>query len=192
MFNDNNKVADETIDPSARAISHSLCPSNYRCRYSDAAFAEMDGVSIDRGEIAKPDAVGSTDVDPAYETFDVNRDSGSFVVGDEVNYVGKASGWRTGDVTHTCTDLVYRKPQGSTPGIKVICVGKADVTDGHGAPIHGDSGAPVFIRNSGDDVELIGNMVGKDVGLNFIFSKLGFIYYELDSSANWRSCTSGC
>ena len=123
VWNDDNKVADETIDPSASAIDHSLCPSNFRCRYSDAAFAEMDDVSIDRGEIAKPDAVGSTEVDPAYETFDVNSDSGSFSVGDEVHYVGKRTGWRTGEVTHTCTDLVYRDPQGDTPGVKVICVG---------------------------------------------------------------------
>ena len=61
---------------------------------------------------------------------------------------------------------------------------------GYDGPAAGDSGAPVFIRDGGD-VDLIGTLfAGNDYYLQF--SKISFIYYELDKYASWDTCTSGC
>ena len=67
-----NMVAEETIDPVLTNINHSQCPSGWSCRFSDAAFAELDSdESLDLGEIAKPEDIGETDVDPAGTTFEI-------------------------------------------------------------------------------------------------------------------------
>ena len=69
-----NIVAEETIDPDLYNIDHDQCPSGWVCRYSDAAFAQLDSdMSLDLGEVAKPEEVGATDVDPAGTTFTITR-----------------------------------------------------------------------------------------------------------------------
>ncbi len=77
--------------------------------------------------------------------------------------------------------------------IRVICVGRARVTEGAG-PSAGDSGAPVFKITSGSNVKLIGMLFAGDADEDdvFCFSSLGHIYNELGSYDSWKSCTSGC
>lgn len=52
-----NIVAEETIDPELTNLSHSDCLDGWECRYSDAAFAELDSdEDLDRGIRAFPGA----------------------------------------------------------------------------------------------------------------------------------------
>ena len=69
-----NKIADETIDPYLSDVDHEDCPYSFKCRYSDAAFADMDGeVDIDLGNIAKPESVNSRSVSPAGTVYEINK-----------------------------------------------------------------------------------------------------------------------
>ena len=71
-----NKVAVEEIDPYLHSISNWRCPDGYRCRYSDAAFADMEsGVSLDLGQVAKPEGVGENDVSPVGTSFEITREA---------------------------------------------------------------------------------------------------------------------
>ena len=69
-FFGSNKVAEEQIDPPLTSLNG--CLDFYICRYPDAAFALLDSeADIDLGEIAKPEDINETDVDPAGTTFRV-------------------------------------------------------------------------------------------------------------------------
>ncbi len=88
-----NIVAEETIDPELTNLSHSDCLDGWECRYSDAAFAELDSdEDLDLGEIAKPEDFGETDVDPVGTTFDITAETATFSIGDEVYYMGRTEG----------------------------------------------------------------------------------------------------
>lgn len=181
-------VATETIDPSLSEMDHDQCALGYRCRYSDAAFAELDDdKNLDLGKIAKPRAVDDREVNPAGTTFSITSDSGTFRVGDDVYFVGRTSGWQEARVTETCT---YATTKQRPSGRRFVCVGEARVTS-DGDAEKGDSGAPVFINTSGNNVRLVGSVFAGSGG-TFKFSKLGLIYYELGASEVWNTCTSGC
>ena len=163
------------------------CPTNYQCRYSDAAFAEMESdTSIDQGHIAKPEGVGETDVSPAGTTFDITGEASSIATGDEVYYIGATRGWRTAEVDDDCSyyTVKYR--------VRIICVGRAVLDDGGASLASGDSGGPVMAPDGGNDVDLVGTIFARSGSTVFYFSRLGYIYLELGSSASWDSCTSGC
>ena len=182
----NNKVAVEDIDPNLRSINHWMCPENYGCRYSDAAFADLEsGFSLDVGHVAQPEDIRETDVSPAGTTFEITREASGVSVDDEVYYIGATTGWRTGEVRDDCTyfRVKYR--------VRIICVGRAVINDGGLYPTGGDSGGPVIAPDSGDEVDLVGTVFARS-GSQFYFSKVGYIYMELGSSATWDSCTSGC
>ena len=184
-----NIVARETIDPELTDFNYAACPDGYECRHSDAAFADIESdESLDLGEIAKPEGIGETDVDPAGATFDITSDTGGFSARDEIYYIGRVGGWYTAEVLDTCAKAYV----GDNVGI--LCVGKARVTGSSPDPSNGDSGAPVVKLDTGNDVELLGTMFGistahPDV---FFFSKIGNIYMELGSSSTWDSCVSNC
>ena len=111
----NNKVAVEDIDPNLRSINHWMCPENYGCRYSDAAFADLEsGFSLDVGHVAQPEDIRETDVSPAGTTFEITREASGVSVDDEVYYIGATTGWRTGEVRDDCT--YFR--------VRIICVGR--------------------------------------------------------------------
>lgn len=185
-----NEVAREITDPPLSQVDDPLgqCADGYWCRYSDAAFAEMTDETMDRGKIAKPTEIGKTKVSPAGTTFSVTSDSGGFSQNDVVYYVGRSEGWQKASVLDTCT---FKEVVDDV--IRVICVGRARVTEG-GGPSSGDSGAPVFKITSGSNVKLIGMLFAGDADEDdvFYFSSLGHIYNELGSSYSWQSCTSGC
>jgi hypothetical protein len=60
------------------------------------------GFAIDKGKIAKPEAVNDRDVNPAGTTFSVTRE-GTAQVGDAIYLIGRTSGWLTGVITDMCT-----------------------------------------------------------------------------------------
>ena len=60
----NNKVAVETVDPYLHPVDDDECPGNFRCRYSDAAFAKLDSVrNLDPGRVVTPLSIGETEKD---------------------------------------------------------------------------------------------------------------------------------
>ena len=60
----NHKVAVETVDPYLHPIDDDECPGNFRCRYSDAAFADLDsGQNLDLGRVVTPVSIGETEKD---------------------------------------------------------------------------------------------------------------------------------
>ena len=54
-FFGSNVIGEERIDPSLRDIDDDLCLYNHVCRYSDAAYAELDE-DLNLGGIAGPDS----------------------------------------------------------------------------------------------------------------------------------------
>ena len=188
----NNKVAEETIDPSLAPMEHEDCPDNYICRYSDSAFAEMEsGQDIDRGHIAKPEEVRETDVDPAGTTFEIDSESSGISRDDIVHYIGARRGWRTAEVIDDCAYYSIRPPLYDILGERIVCTGLAMPNDGGYAPGGGDSGAPVFLPGDDNEVELAGVLFAR-TGSAFHFGKIGLVYWELGASETWNSCTSGC
>ena len=150
-----NVVAEETIDPELTNIDHDECPSGWVCRFSDAAFAELDSdMSLDRGKIAKPIGLNETDVNPAGTTFAITSESSTVSTGDVVYYIGRAGGWRTAEVINACDTVSF------PPNVKIICSATARVTGSSDDPAAGDSGAPVFKPGTGNNVELMGILFG--------------------------------
>ena len=190
-FFGSNVIGEESIDPSLYGIDDDLCVYNHVCRYSDAAYAELDGdEDLDLGGIAGPDGYNSTNVDPAYNTLSITKEEASFEIGDEIEFIGRTSGWEKAEITSTCTAIQVKSPFLGNPGNMILCAGKAEPLSGYNGPNEGDSGAPVFIR-SGNNVELLGTLFFGG-SQEFYFSKIGNIYWELGSSVSWDTCTSGC
>ena len=189
----NNKVAEEEIDPNLGPISSSQCPTGYKCRYSDAAFANaVSGQTLDLGHVAKPESVRSLRVDPAGTTFEITRETSSIDVGDTIYYIGATRGWRTAIVQDDCDYFLVRSYiPGIREGIRIICVGRGLSNDGGPNPASGDSGGPVIAPGTGDNVGLVGTVFGRKYS-QFYFSKVSYIYLELGRSATWNSCVSGC
>ena len=190
-FFGSNVIGEESIDPSLYGIDDDLCVYNHVCRYSDAAYAELDGdEDLDLGGIAEPVGYNSTDVNPAYNTLSITKEEPYFSIGDEVEFIGRTSGWEKAEIVHTCAAAQVKGPLLGNPGNIILCAGKAEPLPGYNGPNEGDSGAPVFVRN-GNNVELLGTLFyGGSQG--FYFSKIGNIYRELGSSVSWDTCTSGC
>lgn len=87
-------------------------------------------------------------------------------------------------------DTIIELAQGLEWGLMIRCAGAATMTNSSEDPSNGDSGSPVVIPTSGNNVELIGTMfAGGSSG--FKFSRPGLIYCELGSSSSWDSCVSG-
>ena len=187
-----NTVAEETIDPEGRGYGHYLCSQyDYICRYSDAAYAELDSdEDLDLGHIAEPEDYNTIEVSPAYDTLEINSDSGNFRRNEEIEVIGRTTGWQKGIVTDTCTFVIVKEPAFGNPGKVVVCAGAFRPASGFDGPSHGDSGGPVFKRD-GNDVQLLGTLFY--LGINrYYFSKTGYIYYDLDWTAHWDTCTAGC
>ena len=101
-------------------MNHEQCEENYFCRYSDAAYAELDDEEeLDLGKIAKPTGFLETDVDPEGTTFSITME-GSVSVGDTVQYVGRTTGWQAARVTDTCAYSTL-KPQSTEEMSVAVC-----------------------------------------------------------------------
>ena len=186
-----NVIGRESIDPQPYEVDNYLCTDSHRCRYSDAAYVLLDsGEDLDLGMIAEPEDYNETDVDPSYETIGIAAEQAGFSVGQEIEFIGRTSGWEKAEITSTCAAVEVEVPLLGYPGTRILCSGEAEPLAGFDGPDPGDSGAPVFIRD-GDEVKLIGTIFSGD-SFNFHFSNIGFIYYELGPTATWDTCTSGC
>jgi hypothetical protein len=91
-----------------------------------------------------------------------------FVVGSELNKVGRTTGWTRGPVTLTCVDVLQS-------GSRFVELCQTFVGAGVAG---GDSGSPVFAEEGGGNVTLAGILWGGGGG-NFVFSPLANIEREL-------------
>lgn len=165
-------VATEIADPGY--FTGGACPSGRRCRYSDASFARYDSSSL--GQFARiarttsrsSSSAGSLTVSSVNPRFFINARTNFPSGGEQLNKVGRTSGWTYGTVTNTCVDT---NVSGST--ITQLC---QDHVQGYSAG--GDSGSPVFRWTGTSNANFYGLMWGGGGGV-FVFSALSNIESEL-------------
>lgn len=160
---EDNRIGEELLDPPyIRGLDN--CPQGRVCRYSDSLFAGYDAAGDqEMAKIARTTGPnnGSLDIDDANPRFTITA-TGSSVVGEVVNKIGRTTGWTQGEVLATCVDVSV-----AGSNITQLC------QDRVGAAVDGgDSGSPVFAWDgTGDNVELRGILWGGSFdGSSFTFS----------------------
>jgi hypothetical protein len=137
-------VATETVDPPF--IIGGACPSGRRCRFSDSSFAALTpGITALRGQVAT-DLSGIT-LPPGEPflgpfSFGMTGSQDPFE-GENVNKVGRTTGFTSGEVTDTCVDSDVGDDQNNDTGKTMFCQDIADVASGSG-----DSGSAVWVEGS--------------------------------------------
>lgn len=165
-------IGTETADPTY--FSGGACPAGRVCRYSDSAFARYDSASLGIcRQIARTTfrstTSGSLTIDSADPRFVINGKTGSPVVGQELNKVGRTTGWTYGPVTATCVDTnVFAS------NVTQLC--QHFVNAGVGG---GDSGSPVFSWPGGSTANLHGILWGASGSTTFVFSSISSVESEL-------------
>lgn len=186
-------VGIETLDPaypgvggggSGGAKNGSMglpCPTGYRCRRSDAAYARFAGNTTNQdlafARITRTYSRGPVTGSLSFPEFDGNYpftitsvETSHHLLGSEMNKVGRTSGWTYGNITDTCADI---NPFGTD--IMLLCQYKVS-----GGVQPGDSGSPVFSWDgSSNSVELEGLLWGK-IGGSFLFSSFAAVQAELN------------
>jgi hypothetical protein len=159
-------IATEVDDPAYRKGVGQGCPKNKLCRKSDAARARYSATytNFQRGRIARPDALGSLN----YTSSWTINSTGTPVVGQTLNKVGRTTGWTAGLVTNTCVNT-------GVSGTRFVQLCQFFVTAGVGS---GDSGSPVFVTGSSSNVTLMGILWGGS-GSSFVGSPFNQIVEEL-------------
>ncbi|CAA9326057.1 MAG: hypothetical protein AVDCRST_MAG68-2167 [uncultured Gemmatimonadetes bacterium] len=112
------------------------CPSGSYCRWSDALAALWTAPRWDFGKVAHTTAPnnGSLTIHATEPVFSILDEIAYPVVGEEVQRVGRSTGWAIGTVTRTCID-------GYEGNTVLLC--QDDVAYDVSAA-GGDSGGPVF------------------------------------------------
>ena len=94
------------------------------------------------------------------------------MVGEVAHKVGRTTGWTLGTTTETCVDVLAL----GTTHMRLCQEIVAAVVDG------GDSGSPVFRRNAGTNVTLLGVLWGgstDDANPEFVYSPMFGIEREM-------------
>jgi hypothetical protein len=165
-------IATEIADPAY--FTGGACPGGRRCRYSDASFARYDSTSL--GQFARiarttsrsSGSAGSLTVSSTNPRFFINARTSFPSGGEQLNKVGRTSGWTYGTVTNTCVDT---NVSGTT--ITQLC---QDHVQAYSAG--GDSGSPVFRWTGTSNANFYGLMWGGGGGV-FVFSAISNIESEL-------------
>jgi hypothetical protein len=164
-------IGTEILDPPP--FTGNGCPRRKVCRYSDAAFAQLDSfVFGSLGTLAKTTGPNDGSLDIAGSFTITAEAAGNATVGETLNKVGRTTGWTQGKVSNTCVNT-------SVSGTKIVRLCQDFVKAGVEA---GDSGSNVFKIISGDNVQLNGILWGKSssiFGTYFVFSPLQYIRQEL-------------
>lgn len=191
-----DKIGEEKADPylfDSRADSH--CETGRQCRKTDASFQKYDyGTLGFVGRIARPSkrctVSGercSTVMSSGSDDIRVTSLAGGttpagcatqmpVVKGDTVDKVGRTTGWTSGTVEQTCARTKVASDDGSDSGItlldQIIVVATGD---------HGDSGAPVFVYDSGTNTASFAGILWGGSNEAFAFSPVSSIALELGS-----------
>ena len=144
------------------------CPKGRRCRRSDASRAAYaSGIAFSSGSIAQTTGPNNSSITIA-GNFSITAE-GSAIVGNQVNKVGRTTGWTQGNVTNTCVNT-------GVSGTNIVQLCQTFVSAGVGA---GDSGSPVFAITSGDNVTLVGILWGGSGSTLYVYSPIANIEQEL-------------
>lgn len=166
----------EVDDPAWSFSTDVNCPPPFQCRYSDAVRAEYaPGTETALGAVAMIDAL-TTGLEDTTHTivgqFDITGERGEAVIGEQVDKVGRTTGWTRGAVTETCVDVLAT----GTNHIRLCQNVVQALVDG------GDSGSPVFAQNGdGATITLLGILWGGSVQgtPEFVYSPITNIEREL-------------
>lgn len=139
------------------------CGVFHLCRRSDDSFyRNMSSRVLERGLIARPNAIGgSLDWDPGQPYFIIVGSSNG-LQGQELWKIGRVSGWRVGTITNTCVN--FNLTGYWPPGYERTVVCGAEATNFNE---HGDSGGPLFLSAGGPYVYLSGTTMGRPEGTNY-------------------------
>ncbi len=135
-----NRIGYERIDaPFFTNADNSKCLPNYLCQWADAAFISYEPDSYERtyryGEVyatlSSSPTHGTREID--WGRFFKVKYAESAELGQQVQKVGRETGWTYGTLTNTCQDVFL------SDKTAVMCSYKVS-----GGSQNGDSGAPVF------------------------------------------------
>ena len=178
MVNPENLIATEADDPHwFISLDCPLSPA-IQCRWSDAsraAYIPTAAIEARLGRIARTvrPSTSLTDVELTIDGhFTIRREQARGVVGEVAHKVGRTTGWTLGTTTETCVDVLAL----GTTHMRLCQEIVAAVVDG------GDSGSPVFRRNAGTNVTLLGVLWGgstDDANPEFVYSPMFGIEREL-------------
>jgi secreted trypsin-like serine protease len=160
------------------------CPSGRWCRYSDSALFHYASV-VENGAgnvIARPNARNSTcpssiTIDSSSPTLEITDTDDSPIMNQEVDKIGKTTGWTYGTVTDTCIDLnITAVIDGVSRDLTYICVHEANTKLSPG-----DSGSPVFDWDGEDGATLMGMIFagGSNCSSHAYWADLDALQYEL-------------
>lgn len=169
----NSFIGTEVADPAY--VKGGSCPRGKKCRYSDSSRgAYAAGVTSSLGRVARPASrsslVGTLTIDAGNPFFTINGEQNSALVGEEVNKVGRTTGWTYGNITNTCVNT-------GVQGSQVVLFCQHFVAGGVQG---GDSGSPVFSWSGSNNITLKGILWGGNSSNNsFVYSPIGQIEQEL-------------
>src|SRR5215213_991335 len=139
-----NQIGVETVDPPF--FTGGSCPSNRRCRFSDAVFAAYNSSSLSAGgKLANPAfcaaGVGTTTVSSETPRLSVTGFTfGTPASGSVVAKIGRTTGCTFGVTQNTCATVNVLGTN-----ITMLCQNRA-----FGLARKGDSGSPVFFRQGNE------------------------------------------
>lgn len=156
------------------------CPAGQRCRTSDAAlfkYVTANPPIFQVGYIARTTFwdrnLGSIVMDTVHPRTKVTQTGNWPYTGQWLHKVGRTTGWTYGPVTSTCVDTPEYE-NGQPTGITILC---SDFVQAGSGP--GDSGSPVFERDSSGNAALEGILWGGDNNGHFVMSPIQNIKNEL-------------
>jgi hypothetical protein len=175
-----NAIAVEESDPEYGNPGGLCVYAGARCRLSDALLARYDAPNLsDFGTIARTtfglQRIGSLIIDDARPRWRIVGEFAFPFQGEIANKVGRSSGFTSGPVVATCTDV-------GVDGTDIVQICQDIVFAGLRA---GDSGAGVFVRAApnSNDVFLTGVLWGGGTAENgatvFVLSSMENIEFEL-------------
>ncbi len=166
------RVGTERADPKYGDIKN--CPPGRDCRLSDSAFVKVSGAKRTVGGVARTSSqndFSNPDLRIAGQLEIAGEEATSFS-GEELDKIGRSTGWTYGDVEETCVTVDVYDENGDT-GLTLLC--QNIIESGIKS---GDSGAPVFRFAGGGKVYLRGILWGGD-GAAFVFSPIDQVRKEL-------------
>lgn len=171
-----NYVGFELKDPPF--FTDSRCPSGYRCRNSDSLLLQPQAnITTKFGYIARTTervtSVGSININSTSPTIAINGEATFPGLREDLDKIGRKTGWTHGLVTNTCVDVNEGRPDGLSPDVIIKC---SDFV--HAGVGGGDSGSPVF-RYINGKATVIGLLFGESSSGSLVFSSMQNIEDEL-------------
>jgi len=157
-------------------FSGGACPAGRVCRWSDAAGIQYtSGAQVAFGAIWRTTGAGSITIDQSNPNFFITAERPFPNPGDQMNKIGRTTGWTFGNVSESCSNVNVNYPQ--IPNLTLLC---QELVTGAGVIVGGgDSGSPVFDNISGNNARLVGILWGgTQDGTLWAFSAMNEVRFE--------------